>query len=424
MKASEIKNGTNHDIYKMELPPLSIGGSGNGTTIWFVNSKMNDVDFNYEVIKEYVFPNMMRVRAEQRSKGLPEAFNALYDRMLLWCDGEANFLAAMLKFMKTKEWEEGCMMFSKGSPATTGVPSGNAMDQCSSFKNMKANNGSMARRSKHLIAAVKKVWEEDETIDGRFGYDDVERKYEEDFMCVKMKTEATRLGIAPDHMKDLQRFMFRMKSIFPKAFTPDKLSLGFQLGGIFPEQPRIPLSYCAGYQALSTSEKRDIITSILPAMVKEMAKEGEVSDKFMDDLGLSAGTYGENNVVDKPFDEKTALNQHRAMFPSHPKQVAKRVGYVLLLDSARQTRMNDAKPNLVEIKNLVSVDPASFNMTTKLTRPMLRGVLELLQVPAEEFLNGPGTALKFNKEVIVNLVRKKVVELLAYEALPDNFEED
>jgi len=123
--SSAFKGGKDH-IYKAQLPWL-----GGGTChVWQKNSKCDLVKFNYELIDELLFPMILNERAKTQGIDEDTMLRAAIHRGILITDGEQAFVDAMKKFMKTTKWKEAMFSYGKFSPCTSGVPSGNPLDQC------------------------------------------------------------------------------------------------------------------------------------------------------------------------------------------------------------------------------------------------------------------------------------------------------
>jgi hypothetical protein len=156
-----------------------------------------------------------------------------------------------------------------------------------------------------------------------------------------------------------------------------------------------------------------------------MARDGECTDEYMDELKVPAGIYGNGHVVTQPFDKKRALNQRRGMIVSHPVQEDKRQRVLSEAALARLERIETSRPLFLQLKQLIKDDQSDLILTPATTTAALnrmgtvllfQGVLELLDTPEDLFLNGPRTKVKLQKGVLVDLVKAKVLEAVAIEA--------
>ena len=418
IKTTEIQNGTSKPIYKLELP-----FNGHTCHFWLVRKDCSMQDFNKQLIEEFVFPLLIKIRKDTCFLEDGDELTQKEHRMLLSFDGEGIFLSQMIEFMKTTKWKKALIHAVKGSPGCTGQRGGNAMDNCPSFKNSKAGHSKWSRSS-HLSKAYQEILKDVGETEVLVHDPDV--NYETSRICRKLAMELKREGLRLGHIKDIKKFFFRMVTIYAESFTKAKLSLGWQLNGYAPWEPKLWLSACQGYQDLTTAKKKWIRDTILPAMIERMARDGECTDEYMDALEIPAGIYGDGHVVAKPFDKKRALNQRRGMILSHPNQVRKRQHVLSEAALARLDRIETSTPLFLRLKQLIKDDQSDVNSTPATTTTealkkmgsivLFQGVLELLGTPEDQFMNGPRTNVKLNKGVLVDLVKAKVLEAVAIEA--------
>jgi hypothetical protein len=409
MKPTEDKkSGTKRDIVKVKLD----GWNGNNTAhFWLVRKGMKMDQFNYEVIDKFLFPQMMAVRERTRAAlGLTgEDLTAACDRMLSTFDGEGPFLVALERFMKTKKWKEAKIQAGKFSPVTSGRPSGNPLDQGKAFSSSKAGLAAWTHSS-HVAKSTQKV------INAKLDFDaasfkvlDPDEGYKTDLINIQLDKALRSQQVTLQHMDDIHRFFFRMCSIYPRSFTKKNLVIGWQLGGYSPWSPLLALAACKGYTSLdSDATRRDVLHRLLPLMIKEMALKGECTDAFMDQIGLPAGVFGHGSVVTVPFDQKKALNQRRAMLLSHEVQEKKRAAVLSLEQCERMDRINEARPMLAAMKLLLKENEGAV-LERVGTMKQFQGLLELLNVPGDKFLNGPRTSTNVNKPKLAELAREYVL---------------
>ena len=247
---------------------------------------------------------------------------------------------------------------------------------------------------------------------------------------VKLSAQLSKTGLRLAHIKDLKRFFFRMQSIYPRDFNRRKLALGWSMGGFSPWNPRLPLSHCIGFTKLDPPSRRHFLDTILPKLIEEMAKEGEVSDGFMDALKISAGPYGFTHYVTTPFEKKVALNMRRAFLVNHPKQEENRAILVTEKQRERLQRIEGARPLLLRLKTDI-LTLTEEQITKMADKNKLQGLLELLNTENSLYLSQTGKP-KVNKNIMVALVKEKVVALVNAEAAAqvlddnaeDNYEDD
>ena len=409
MKPTEDKkSGTKRDIVKVALH----GWNGNNTAhFWLVRKGMKMDQFNYEVIDKFLFPQMMAVRERTRTVlGLTDKdLTAACDRMLWSFDGEGPFLVALARFMKTEKWKDAKIQAGKFSPVTSGRPSGNALDQGKAFSSSKAALTAWTHSS-HVAKSTQKVIDEKIDFDAEsFKVLDPDQGYKTDLIIIQLDKALRSQQVSLQHIDDIHRFFFRMGTIYPRSFTKKNLVIGWELGGYLPWRPLLPLAACKGYTSLdSDATKRDVLHRLLPLMIKEMALNGECTDAFMDKIGLPAGVFGHGCVVTVPFDKKKAVNQRRAMLLSHEVQEKKREAVLTLEQRERMDRINGARPMLAAMKLLLKGDEGAV-LEGVGTVKEFQGLLELLKVPGDKFLNGPRTSTNVNKPKLTELAREYVL---------------
>lgn len=417
IKNNEIKGGISKPIYKLKLP-----FNGHTCHFWLVRKDSSMQDFNKQLIEEFVFPLLIKIRIDTCFLEEGDELTQKEHRMLLSFDGEGIFLQQMVEFMKKPKWKNALIHAVKGSPGCTGQRGGNSMDNCPSFKNSKKGHSTWSSSS-HMSKAHKEVFKD--TGETEVIVHDPDVNYETSRICRKLSIELKEEGLSLGHITDIKKFFFRMVTIYAESFTKAKLSLGWQLNGYAPWEPKLFLSACQGYQDLTTDKKKWIRETILPLMVERMARDGECTDAFMDQLKVPAGIYGNGHVVTQPFDEKRALNQRRGMIVSHPVQEEKRQRVLGEAALARLERIETSRPLFLQLKQLIKDDQSDVILTPATTTAALmkmgtiilfQGVLELLDTPEDLFLNGPRTKVRLQKGVLVDLVKAKVLEAVAIEA--------
>jgi hypothetical protein len=409
VKPSEIKNGSNQNIFKMKLP-----FNGHVIHFWLVKKNSDMIEFNYQMIEEFLFPLFLKERDRVCGLKSGDPLVAKFHRMLWYFDGEGPFVAALLKFMKTDKYKNALVVSVKGSPTCS--QNLQPMDTCPCFKNSKANTKSWNASSHYAQAIANEVSNDDSIDSDSFTVIDPDEGYDEATVNVVLHKELKRVGVALQHIKDIEKFFFRMQSIYPAAFTRRKIALGWALAGLYPFRPQLVLSKCKGYTQLGKAQRRDVLNSILPKMVTEMSKNGECTDEFMDTLELSAGVYavpGQPNKVLQAFDKKKAINQRRGYILSHPVQVHKRLMLLSKAQEDKLERIEMARPRLIAIKHLLTGD-VNADLKGTGTIPELRGVLDLLSVPESEYLGNTGNLKStMNKTKICILVAQKTILAMA-----------
>ena len=161
LKPSEVKSNSTKNIHKLVLP--WVGGAK--CHFWLIKKNMDMVDFHYEMIDKFLFPHLMKMRAQVCSLEPGDEIDAKLHRMLWTFDGEYTVMTALIKFMKTPKFKAAKIMAAKFSPATSGCLSGNPMDHASSFKNAKAGHAAWSQSS-HMARALEKIVYNDDEIVG------------------------------------------------------------------------------------------------------------------------------------------------------------------------------------------------------------------------------------------------------------------
>ena len=357
---------------------------------------------------------MMKTRKINQSIGEDDILNIALHRGILITDGEREFVEATIQFMKTKEWKNSMFNYGKFSPCTSGVPSGNPLDQCPAFKNTKQLLKSW-KSSTHIQRSIQTAVNADNEIDEeRFSVHDPDYGFLESPVNTALSEQLQKYKLRLTHITAIKKFLFRMQSIIPKSFATNKLILGWTIGGYAPWYPYQSLAMCNGFNSLPRTEQDRIIKDVLPAMIQEFSRTGHCTDAFMDNLKVPAGAFGngERNctVVTDPFDKKSAINQRRATMLSHPHQIELRKGELADQKKVLEERKKKGKRRLMEYKSKLE-----RNKEEKCTGTLehLRSILEALEVPLIEYCKNPdkpNSKLSLVKQAMIDLVQSKVLQ--------------
>jgi len=107
---------------------------------------------------------------------------------------------------------------------------------------------------------------------------------------------------------------------------------------------------------------------------------------------------------------------------THPFQVAKRQSVLTAADAERCERIEEARPFLIKLTAALEEDEFLVAATEGAVAKLgsikdFQGVLELLKVPAALFMNGPRTAVKLAKPLVVKLIMVWVKKFMVEEQM-------
>jgi len=258
--------------------------------------------------------------------------------------------------------------------------------------------------SKHLRESVKKVMSKDSEVnEDEFTFPDPDAGFEQAAINVAWRSEMKRLGLRITHSKAMQRFLYRFRNIFPQAFSPSKLILGWTIGGYNPWNPFQALSACSNFSSLPKEEQKRLLTVVLPEMIKIFGRRGHCTDAEMDALHVYAdytADPNDPNVSLVEFAAKVAVNQRRATLLSHVEQAR--------IDNEIRKKANAVnKARAVLGGTMVDAYKIRLRIDTtvlpKGTKDVMRGMLEALKVPLKKYC-GDGPDLDGNSKVKISAV--------------------